>query len=190
LSRRKASCGSLRPDLENAIALLLPHGKAHTGDISRKLGMSQRTLARRLSEEGLTFAGVLEELKLDLAKRYLQDEDLPLSEIAWLLGYREASAFTHIFHRWFGKTPREMQNQRKIYNQKTAFREGAKAVPPRCSLMRRARSTSVCRAAEQACPRAAAIGAKRFSRLTRQVRYYCGHETTGFGAVLIQDSLV
>jgi AraC-like DNA-binding protein len=68
LSRRKASRGSLRPDLENAIALLLPHGKAHADEISRKLGMSQRTLARRLSEEGLTFAGVLEELKLDLAK--------------------------------------------------------------------------------------------------------------------------
>jgi AraC-like DNA-binding protein len=114
LSRLKASRGSLRPELENAIAVLLPHGKAHTDEISRKLGMSQRTLARRLSEEGLTFAGVLEELKHELAKRYLQEENLPISEIAWLLGYRESSGFTHAFHRWFGKTPREMRSRGKF----------------------------------------------------------------------------
>jgi AraC-like DNA-binding protein len=40
-------------------------------------------------------AGILDELKLELAKRYLQEKDLPISEIAWLLGYRESSAFTH-----------------------------------------------------------------------------------------------
>ena len=118
LSRRKASRGSLRPDLENAIALLLPHGKARADEISRKLGMSQRTLARRLAAEGLTFAGVLDELKLQLAKRYLQDEGLPISEVAWLLGYREASAFTHAFHRWFGKTPREMRTREKLMPKK------------------------------------------------------------------------
>jgi AraC-like DNA-binding protein len=111
LSRRKVSRGSLRPDLENAIALLLPHGKAHAREISRKLGMSERTLARRLSREGLTLTRVLGELKLELAKRHLQDKDLTISDIAWLFGYREASAFTHAFHRWFGKTPREMRSR-------------------------------------------------------------------------------
>jgi AraC-like DNA-binding protein len=114
LSRRKASRGSLRPDLENAIALLLPHGKAHAGEISRKLGMSERTLARRLSREGLTLTRVLEELKLELAKRHLQDGDLTISEIAWRLGYREASALTHAFHRWFGKAPRQMRSGAKF----------------------------------------------------------------------------
>jgi AraC-like DNA-binding protein len=114
LSCRKASRGSLRPDLENTIALLLPHGKAHAGEISRKLGMSERTLARRLSREELTLTRVLGDLKLDLAKRYVQDEDLTISEIAWLLGYREVSALTHAFHRWFGKTPREMRSRDKF----------------------------------------------------------------------------
>ena len=114
LSRRKVSRGSLQPDLENAIALLLPHGQAHAGEISRKLGMSERTLARRLSEEGLTLTRVLHELKLELVKRYLMDEDLTISEIAWLLGYREPSAFTHAFHRWFGKAPREVRSREKF----------------------------------------------------------------------------
>jgi AraC-like DNA-binding protein len=72
--------------------------------------MSRRTLARRLSSEGLTFAGVLADLRDDLAKCYLRDEDLAISQIAWLLGYQEISAFTHAFKRRTGKTPREARS--------------------------------------------------------------------------------
>ena len=75
--------------------------------------VSPSTLARRLASEGLTFAQILEELKLGLAVVYLQEADLPISEIAWLLGYQEVSAFTHAFKRWTGKTPREMRVQKK-----------------------------------------------------------------------------
>jgi AraC-like DNA-binding protein len=99
LSRRKQTRGSLRPDLENVIALLLPHGKAHAREISRKLGMGERTLARRLSREGLTLTRVPGELKLELGKRYLQDEALAISNIACLLGYHEASSFTHALEK-------------------------------------------------------------------------------------------
>src|SRR5262249_28507902 len=110
LSHRRVGRGSFRPDLENAIAPLLPHGQARAGEVARPLGMSQRTLARRLAAEGLTFAGVLDELKADLAKRYLRDGDLSISQIAWLLGYREVSAFTHAFKRWTGKPPRHLRS--------------------------------------------------------------------------------
>ena len=71
--------------------------------------MSQRTLARRLSSECLTFSGILDELKSDLASRYVREGDLAISEIAWLLGYREVSAFTHAFKRWTGETPRAVR---------------------------------------------------------------------------------
>jgi AraC-like DNA-binding protein len=110
-SHRGASQGTFRVGLENTIAPLLPHGKARMDEIARRLGMSPRTLARRLAAEGLTFAGVLEEMRADLARRYLQDDDLAISEIAWLLGYREVSAFTHAFKRWTGRTPREARSQ-------------------------------------------------------------------------------
>jgi len=126
LSYRKASRGSLRPDLENVIAVLLPHGKAQAGEISRKLGMSERTLARRLSREGLTLTRVLSDLKVELAKRYLQDEDLTISEIASLLGYREVSAFTHAFLRWCGKTPSEMRSREEA-NPKNSIQGGRKS---------------------------------------------------------------
>jgi AraC-like DNA-binding protein len=109
LADRTAASDTLRSDLEHAIALLLPHGKAHAGEVAVQLGMSRRTLARRLAAQGLTFAGVLAELRVDLAKRELRDASLTISEVAWLLGYREVSAFTHAFKRWTGKTPREVR---------------------------------------------------------------------------------
>ena len=92
--------------VENAITLLLPHGKARASEVARKLGVSRRTLGRRLSSEGLTFAAVMNNLKRDLAKRHLADNALSISEIAWLLGYQDVSAFTHAFKRWTGTSPR------------------------------------------------------------------------------------
>jgi AraC-like DNA-binding protein len=113
-SHRDAGRGTLRVDLENAIAPLLPHGKARADEVAGRLGLSPRTLARRLASEGLTFEGILSELRADLAKRYLRDEALAISQIAWLLGYKEVSAFTHAFKRWTGKTPREARSQENV----------------------------------------------------------------------------
>jgi AraC-like DNA-binding protein len=105
LSSRQAKSSAWRLSVENAIAPLLPHGQARIAEISQRLGVSPRTLERRLAAEGMTFSRVLDELRFDLANRYLRERDLPISEIAWLLGYRETSAFNHAFKRWTGKTP-------------------------------------------------------------------------------------
>jgi AraC-like DNA-binding protein len=109
LAARSTKRSSIESSVENVIALYLPHGKARVGEVARKLGLSQRTLARHLSSEGLTFAGVLQRLKIDLAKRHLADETLSISEVAWLLGYQDVSAFTHAFKRWTGRAPRAMR---------------------------------------------------------------------------------
>jgi AraC-like DNA-binding protein len=109
LAHRPRGGGSFRLRVENAVVPLLPHGKARAGDIAQRLGLSQRTFARRLSAEGLTFSELLEQLRSDLAKRYLGENELPISQIAWLLGYREIGAFSHAFKRWTGKTPRELR---------------------------------------------------------------------------------
>jgi AraC-like DNA-binding protein len=86
LARRKTGSSALRASVENAIGPLLPHAAARVDTVARQLGMSPRTLARRLASEGLTFAGILDELRQDLARRHLGDADLSISEIAWLLG--------------------------------------------------------------------------------------------------------
>jgi AraC-like DNA-binding protein len=107
LSHRPTQRGAFRVAVENAIVPLLPHGKVRASEIAGRLGLSQRTSARRLASEGLTFSDVLVGLRRDLARRYLSDPNLSISHIAWLLGYQEVSAFTHAFKHWTGKTPRE-----------------------------------------------------------------------------------
>lgn len=110
LSNRPANLGSFRSAVENALVPLLPHGKAQAAEIAGRLGLSQRTFARRLAAEGVTFSQVLESLRSHLAERYLADDSLSISQIAWLLGYQEVSAFTHAFKRWTGRTPREARS--------------------------------------------------------------------------------
>jgi AraC-like DNA-binding protein len=102
--------GSFRSTVENAIVPLLPHGKARAGEIARRLGFGQRTFAWRLALEELTFSEALERLRTNLAERYLTEQNLSISEIAWLLGYQEVSAFTDAFKRWTGKTPRSVRS--------------------------------------------------------------------------------
>src|SRR5215204_3395253 len=111
LLRRQKVVAPLRLAVENAIAPLLPHGKARVEVIASRLGMSQRTLARRLAREGLNFTEIMDELRADLAKRHLQDSQLSISQIAWLVGYQEVSAFTHAFKRWTGMPPRQMRSR-------------------------------------------------------------------------------
>jgi AraC-like DNA-binding protein len=110
LARHPRERISFRSKVEKAVSQLLPHGKATTSEVARRLGMSSRTLSRRLSDESVTFAEILDELRAVLAKRYLSDRELPVSEIAWLLGYREVSSLTHAFRRWTGMTPRRFRS--------------------------------------------------------------------------------
>jgi AraC-like DNA-binding protein len=110
IAKRQIHRGSFRARVENAIIPLLPHGKAKAAEIAQRLGVSQRTLARRLALEGMTFSNLLEGLRIDLAHRYLAEETLPISELAWLLGYQEVGAFSHAFKRWTGKSPREARS--------------------------------------------------------------------------------
>ena len=105
----KSNSGTFRSAVENAISPLLPHGQARANVVAKKLAMSQRTLERRLAEEGVTFVEVLQQLKASLAVRYLEEDGMPISRIAWLLGFEEASSFSHACRRWTGKSPRELR---------------------------------------------------------------------------------
>ena len=110
LAARQTKAGPWRVRVENALVPLLPHGKANLAEVSAVLGASPRTITRRLSSEGQTFSGILDGLRHDLASRYLQERDLPISEIAWLLGYKGNSAFNHSFKRWTRSSPSRVRS--------------------------------------------------------------------------------
>jgi AraC-like DNA-binding protein len=113
LARRVMKPSPLKVRVENTIAALLPHGQAHHDLVAARVGMSPRTLARRLAAEGSSFAAILAEIRAALADRYLADQALPISQIAWLLGYAEIGAFTRAFQRWTGMAPSAARAQQR-----------------------------------------------------------------------------
>jgi AraC-like DNA-binding protein len=111
LTHRRSHASSLRITIENAITPLLPHGKGRLDAVAQKLGVSSRTLARRLTAEGLSFGEILNQLRFDLATHYLSEGKLSISQIAWLVGYQGVSAFSHACKRWTGMNPKRMRDK-------------------------------------------------------------------------------
>jgi AraC-like DNA-binding protein len=104
---RASNVSPFRTVVENIIAPLLPHAEAQAKTVAGRLGLSERTLARRLTAEGLRFGEILDDMRRDLATHYLDEPDLQISQIAWLLGFHQPSAFSHACRRWVGKSPLE-----------------------------------------------------------------------------------
>jgi AraC-like DNA-binding protein len=84
------------------IVLLLPGGRCTSQQVAQQLGMDRRTLHRRLAAEGLRFSTVLQKTRSELVLRQVQDSDLPLTEVATMLGFSAPSAFSHWFASTFG----------------------------------------------------------------------------------------
>ena len=76
-------------------------------DCADLVGMSERTLQRRLSQHETTFNELLDQTRFDRAKQYLQDRSTSLSEIGYELGYANPANFTRAFRRWAGVSPRQ-----------------------------------------------------------------------------------
>jgi AraC-like DNA-binding protein len=83
----------------------LPSGSVTDETVARALYMSSRKLQRQLQRAGTTFNALLNEIRQDLAHKYLSEEDTSMTEIAFLLGFSESSAFSRAFKRWMGVSP-------------------------------------------------------------------------------------
>ena len=81
-----------------------PH-RAQVHDAARVLGLSVRSLNRRLAEEGTSFRAIEADVKRALANEYLEDTTKPIEHIASVLGFANTSAFIRAYKRWTGKTP-------------------------------------------------------------------------------------
>lgn len=73
--------------------------------VARALGMSQRSLQRRLHEHGTSYESVLGEVRKELACAYLREGRYAVGELAFMLGFEDASAFARAFRRWMGVSP-------------------------------------------------------------------------------------
>jgi len=86
---------------------LLPQGEPKREVVAQTLHLSQRTLQRRLQEEGTSFQTLLDDTRRELAEQYLAQPSMTLLEIAYLLGFADPSNFFRAFRRWFDATPGE-----------------------------------------------------------------------------------
>ncbi|MDP0491665.1 MAG: helix-turn-helix transcriptional regulator [Verrucomicrobiota bacterium JB023] len=88
------------------VSQALSEGVPTVTEIALRLGMSGRTLQRRLADQSLSFKALVDESRRELAERLLKETDYALNEIAFLTGFSEQSAFNRAFKRWGGQTPR------------------------------------------------------------------------------------
>jgi AraC-like DNA-binding protein len=91
--------------VRSTVAEALCDGSPTIRKIARRMGTSVRTLQRRLELQGVVFKELVAEIRCELAHRYLADAQADLTEVAFLLGYSELSAFDRAFRRWTGSTP-------------------------------------------------------------------------------------
>jgi AraC-like DNA-binding protein len=109
--------GREQTDFATSLRLSLP-GYLDDGlnfnDCANLVGMSSRTLQRRLSEHETSFNELLDQTRFDAAKQHLRDESTSVSNICYELGYENPANFTRAFRRWAGVTPRQ---HRKLFHQ-------------------------------------------------------------------------
>lgn len=88
-----------------AIARNLSQDRTRLPLVAQDLNLTQRTLQRKLSEAGASFQQVLDRTRQELAQDYLRQRSLSLSDIAFLLGFQDQSAFSHAFKEWTASSP-------------------------------------------------------------------------------------
>ncbi|MEP5622840.1 MAG: helix-turn-helix transcriptional regulator, partial [Hyphomicrobiales bacterium] len=112
----------------NEIATNLSDGGYTLPKIAEKLGMSQRAIQRLLEKEGTTFRKLNEEIRKSAAERYLRSSNLPMKEIAYLLGFSELSTFSRAVKLWFGNPPRRVREM--LINSRIPSQTPCSSEPP------------------------------------------------------------
>lgn len=105
LAKRGPVRDTTRARVERLLIDALARGAPTARQVAAALGISERTLARRLVADGTSFGQVLDEIRRDMALDYLEDQAISLAQIAFLLGYADQSAFSNAFRRWVGRSP-------------------------------------------------------------------------------------
>lgn len=102
---------SARETVRQLIAALLPGGRCTAQSVARHLGLDRRTIHRYLSAEDTSFSVLLDEVRAELVMRQINDSDLPINEVAGLLGFSSHSAFSYWFRTRFGCSVTQWRQQ-------------------------------------------------------------------------------
>ena len=85
-------------------------GKPDIADVAREMGMSERTLQQRITEQGTSYRGLLDDARREPSRHLLSDGQNGIEEIAFLLGFQDTSSFYRAFRAWEGLTPAEWRD--------------------------------------------------------------------------------
>ena len=102
---------SVSARVRSALTELLPGGAGTIEDVAEKLGLSRRTLQRKLSQENTTFQKQLNNTREILAIHYIRNTDMTTNDMAYLLGYAELNSFLRAFSVWTGKSITEYRKE-------------------------------------------------------------------------------
>ena len=87
----------------------LPDGEPAQADAAAECCMSTRSLQRRLADEGLSWKQLLEDTRKTLVERHLRTPGMTVTQMAFLLGFSEVSAFSRAFKKWYGVSPSQFR---------------------------------------------------------------------------------
>ncbi len=99
----------ITPRVRDLIVRALPDGDPPRSAAAAALCISERTLQRRLQEEGTSYQDLVDATRRELAREYLAREKLALGQVAFMLGFADQSAFCRAFQRWFGVSPSQFR---------------------------------------------------------------------------------
>jgi AraC-like DNA-binding protein len=104
-----------KQDLVHAVRQLiierLPRGSATIDAIAEELNISSKTLERGLAQRGQSLSALMGDIRYKAAKHYLEETDIPVSQVAYLAGYTEPAALARAFKRWTGETPSKFRER-------------------------------------------------------------------------------
>ncbi|TMJ37256.1 MAG: helix-turn-helix domain-containing protein [Alphaproteobacteria bacterium] len=105
---------TLKNQIRSAIRARLAEGYPALENVADSIRSSPAAIQRELSRDNLNYKDLVEETRRDLALVYVRQRELAFSEIAFLLGYSELSAFSRAFHRWTGTSPRNYRTKETL----------------------------------------------------------------------------
>jgi len=108
LSKRNIS-----QEMFDAVQHQFLHGAPTLESVAKRMNMSERTMQRRLTELGTSFSDFVRSVRQQLSKSYLRQDDLAITEIAFMLGFSDSNSFTKSFRQWYDQTPSQFRRSLK-----------------------------------------------------------------------------